>query len=65
MSKVIGDWKRYHQQHQGILWQDNYFDHRIRNPDEMTEKAAYIRQNPVAKGLCATPQDWPWVWSFE
>jgi REP element-mobilizing transposase RayT len=61
MARVIGDWKRYQSGNLGVLWQDNFFDHRIRNTREHIEKAAYIRQNPVVKGLCARPEDWPWV----
>ena len=61
MSKTIGDWKRYQDTHHGVGWQDNYFDHRIRNDESLEEKVAYIRMNPVVKGLCAAPEDWPWV----
>ncbi|MBI4624020.1 MAG: hypothetical protein HY736_12490 [Verrucomicrobia bacterium] len=62
MGKVIGDWKRFQEKQHGIVWQEGYFDHRIRNDDELQLKADYIRKNPVAKGLCARPEDWPWVW---
>jgi REP element-mobilizing transposase RayT len=61
MSRVISEWKRYQIRTQGIRWQENYFDHRIRNTAEYLEKAVYIRNNPVAKGLCDKPEDWPWV----
>ena len=61
MSRLIGEWKRYHAQHQAIAWQDGYFDHRIRNRREYDEKSTYIRFNPVARNLCAQPEDWPWV----
>ncbi|OQW96656.1 MAG: hypothetical protein BWK77_03985, partial [Verrucomicrobia bacterium A1] len=61
MAELIGDWKRYHETQHGVVWQDNFFDHRIRNDSELVEKAAYIRRNPVAVGLCASPEEWPWV----
>ncbi len=61
MSRTIGEWKKYHAQHSQLLWQDGYFDHRIRNVSELDEKAAYIRNNPVVKNLCASSKDWPWV----
>ena len=61
MSRVVGDWKRYLARQQGICWQNNYFDHRIRNTEEYLEKAGYIRRNPVVKELCASPEEWPWV----
>ena len=63
MSRVVADWKRYQSRQHGINWQDNFFDHRIRNTAEYLEKAAYIRNNPVMKGMCETADDWPHVWS--
>lgn len=62
MSDVIGIWKGFQAKQHGIRWQNNYFDHRIRNDPELTEKAAYIRNNPVAKGLCTHEDEWPWVY---
>jgi hypothetical protein len=38
-------------------------DHRIRNEAEFDEKAAYIRRNPAAKGLCQNEEEWPWTLS--
>ncbi|MBI4622787.1 MAG: transposase [Verrucomicrobia bacterium] len=61
MSRTLGDWKKYHAQRHQVQWQDGYFDHRIRDAREFEEKAAYIRQNPVVKKLCARAADWPWV----
>lgn len=60
MSRVIGDWKHWHARHTGIRWQENFFDHRIRTDAEWEGKFRYIRNNPVVKGLCARPADWPW-----
>ena len=60
MSRTMGEWKKYHTLYHQVLWQDGYFDHRIRDAKECEEKAAYIRHNPVVKGLCARPEDWPW-----
>ena len=61
MAKVISDWKRFQTRRNGVLWQDNFFDHRIRSPKELQEKWAYVRRNPVVKGLCADEDMWPWV----
>ncbi len=63
MGTVVASWKRYQTKHLGVRWQGNYFDHRIRNPGELQEKATYIRLNPVRKNLCLTEEDWPWVLS--
>jgi putative transposase len=62
MSHVIGDWKRYAATKLGLIWQVNYFDHRIRDDHGLTEKHAYILKNPVVKGLCSHESEWPWVW---
>lgn len=61
MSRVIGAWKTWHARKNTIAWQRNYFDHRIRSEAELQLKAAYIRHNPVVRGLCVRPEDWPWV----
>jgi putative transposase len=63
MSRVIGDWKHFHAHHRGIIWQEGYFDHRLRDDErgeQLSAKINYIRQNPVAAGLCARAEDWPW-----
>ena len=66
MSRVIGDWKKYHARHTGIVWQEGYFDHRLRaHLEQLDAKAAYIRRNPVVAGLCAREEDWPWQWQAE
>jgi REP element-mobilizing transposase RayT len=61
MSAVIGAWKRYHHRNNWVRWQENYFDHRLRQNESFQQAATYIRNNPVAKGLCNRPEDWPWV----
>ena len=62
MSKVVGAWKHYHARQNDIVWQQGYFDHRLRSDESLDEKARYIRSNPLAGGLCEKAQDWPWVW---
>ena len=61
MNKIVGAWKAYQTKQHQISWQTNFFDHRIRSDDELDEKAAYIRRNPVVKGLCVEEEAWPWV----
>ncbi len=65
MSRVVGDWKKWNQQNHGVLWQDNFFDHRLRRDESLEEKATYIRRNPVVKGLCSIAEEWPWVLDSE
>jgi len=47
----------------GSVWQDESFDHILRNDEKVSEKANYIRENPVRKGLVTNADDWPWFWS--
>jgi len=64
MSEVIRDWKRFHARTNHVVWQEGYFDHRLRADEhgaQLETKMNYIRQNPVAAGLCASAQEWPWV----
>ena len=64
MSGVIGDWKRFQARNNGVLWQEGYFDHRLRDDErgeQLQMKVNYIRQNPIAAGLCARLEDWPWI----
>ena len=64
MSEWIGIWKKYHHRNNYIKWQENYFDHRIRNDKELELKSTYIRHNPVVKGLCTIPELWPWTLEY-
>ena len=57
-------WKRFHARTNGVIWQEGYFDHRLRadeRGEQLSVKLNYIRQNPVAAGLCAKSEEWPWV----
>jgi len=42
------------------FWQDESFDHWVRNESEFERIRAYIERNPVAAGLVTRPQEWPW-----
>ncbi|MGO9260090.1 MAG: REP-associated tyrosine transposase [Bryobacteraceae bacterium] len=42
------------------FWQDESFDHRVRDEVELDRIARYIENNPVSAGLAAKPSDWPW-----
>jgi REP element-mobilizing transposase RayT len=64
MSRVIGDWKHFHALENAVLWQEGYFDHRLRDDErgeQLSLKMDYIRANPVAAGLCTKSEDWPWA----
>ena len=59
IDRAVASWKRFLARKCGIVWQKGFFDHRLRNEAERVEKWQYIENNPVAKGLCATAEDWP------
>jgi REP element-mobilizing transposase RayT len=64
MSETIQGWKRFHRRVNHVTWQEGYFDHRLRADERGTQlsiKVDYIRQNPVAAGLCAKANDWHWI----
>jgi putative transposase len=44
----------------GTMWQRRYYDRNVRDHEEFVEKLRYIHRNPVARGLCARPEEWPW-----
>ena len=60
MRKRFSDWKRWIATQQGIRWQRDFFDHRLRTVESATEKANYIRMNPVRAGLVESPNAWPY-----
>jgi putative transposase len=43
-----------------VFWQDESYDHWVRDEEELHRIIAYIENNPVAAGLCACPEDWFW-----
>ena len=43
---------------QGTFWQREYYDHLIRNENELRRALRYIAENPVKAGLV----NWPWAW---
>jgi putative transposase len=46
------------------LWQFKYYDHILRRADSFESVAWYIWLNPVRKGLCRAPADYPFAGSF-
>jgi REP element-mobilizing transposase RayT len=42
------------------FWQDESFDHWVRNSAELERIIHYIENNPVTAGLVSNPGDWPW-----
>ena len=42
------------------VWQDETFDHVVRDERELIETWRYIEGNPVRKGLVAVPESYQW-----
>ncbi len=42
------------------FWQDESFDHWVRDKAEFENIKGYIEKNPVMAGLVERPEDWPW-----
>jgi len=49
----------------GPLWVEESFDRIMRSEGEFLESWHYIRNNAAKKGLCASPEDWPWLHESE
>ena len=62
MKTTITNWKRFLARNEKIVWQRDFFDHRLRDHHEETEKISYIVMNPVRRGLCERVEDWTWVY---
>ncbi len=45
----------------GPVWQDERFDRIVRDEAEFIEKLNYVRNNAVARGLVADPDEYPWL----
>jgi putative transposase len=61
LSSLIRDFKRITARRAQIRWQRNFFDHRLRHDESETEKAEYIRQNPMRAGLMTADENRPYL----
>ena len=66
LSKILHTWKSFTANRintligrSGRLWQEESFDHVIRNEDDLIKFVAYTESNPVVAGLCRQEADWP------
>lgn len=62
METTVKNWKKYVALKHGVVWQRDFFDHRLRHDQELQEKTSYILMNPLRKGLCERVEDWNWVY---
>jgi putative transposase len=62
LAASVVAWKGYQARTLGLRFQSGFFEHRLRDDAEFVEKAAYIRQNPVRKGLVTDAASWPFLY---
>jgi REP element-mobilizing transposase RayT len=44
---------------QGAFWQDESYDHCVRDEEELGRIIRYVEENPIRAGLVSVPEDWP------
>ena len=64
MVSIIQQFKSYLVRTFGLRFQRDFFDTRLRDDAHFAEECNYILGNPVRKGLCATPEEWPYSIAF-
>ena len=42
------------------FWQKRYYDFNVWSSRKIVEKLRYMHRNPVHRGLCDSPEQWPW-----
>jgi REP element-mobilizing transposase RayT len=62
VQTVISKWKEWTAKETGIVWQRDFFEHRLRHDESHREKADYILRNPVRKKLVDCSEQWPFVY---
>ncbi|MEM7672281.1 MAG: hypothetical protein AAF212_02955 [Verrucomicrobiota bacterium] len=60
---IITLWKRYLSRKLKIVWQDGFFEHRLRNKESIDEKIGYVVKNPVRADLVKAANTWPYSWN--
>jgi REP element-mobilizing transposase RayT len=63
LAASIAAWKSYQTKTLKLEFQSGFFEHRLRDEAEFAEKAMYIRENPVRKGLVADATSWPYLYA--
>jgi REP element-mobilizing transposase RayT len=66
LSAILHTWKSYsaHEinkslQRKGTVWEPESFDHPVRHERAFERFLHYTENNPVAAGLCNSPEQWP------
>lgn len=66
LSQIVKSWKAFSAARisamlgrSGRFWAPEYFDRYMRSEAHLLTTIQYVENNPVAAGLCAAPEDWP------
>jgi REP element-mobilizing transposase RayT len=62
LQLIVSKWKKWTAKDLSLIWQRDFFEHRLRHHESRRAKADYILQNPVRRKLVARPEDWPFVY---
>ena len=62
MRSIVSKWKEWTSKELGIVWQSDFFEHRLRGEESRREKGDYILANPVRKNLVQRAEDWPFIY---
>jgi len=67
LSQILHSWKSFTANaankllgEAGVFWERESFDHVIRSPADLVKFVEYTGRNPVAAGLCDSPDKWPY-----
>ncbi len=67
LPDVVHGWKSYTAKaincvlgRSGRVWQPEYYDHYLRDSDELQRVVRYIENDPLRARLVAAPEDWSW-----
>jgi REP-associated tyrosine transposase len=63
-QRFMSNWKqrsgfRHKQRTGNSLWQESYYDHVLRDDEEMERAVRYVLENPVRKGLVREFDEYP------
>lgn len=69
LSSILHSWKSYTANEanrilgrSGEFWQQESYDHIVRDDADFERILQYIIDNPVQAGLCSTPEEWPFLY---
>ena len=65
LEKSVQNWKHWTSHEFGILWQRDFFEHRLRSDESFEQKSDYVLQNPVRAGLVKDWREWPFTFVAE